>query len=258
MGNGTHILAISQASTIPKHTHVHDVRWWHLLAATIFQGLIWVPARLLLGFFLRPEVRGREHLEAAHREKTKEDTGILLVANHSNALDFVFPFLDITPISMLFPLFFIARKGETYRKSPYLGTWKYFLSDTLLHIAGAHPHYPGSGDYEKSLPRHTQLLYSGATVCIFPEGKIKRLQRHYRVHGGAGYLAEKTGAVIVPVHISGVENMTAQEFFTRKRRAVVSYGSPMHSEDVIVESESVPERYQNAAARIVDRAYTLG
>ena len=256
MGNGTHILAISQTSTVSRDRE-HHIRWWHLLAPTLYQGIAWPFVRLLLQVVLRPKVNGLENLEIAHRIRAREGIGVLFVMNHSNALDFVFPFLGVTPISTLFPLFFIARKSSLYHENKSLGWWKYLLSDGLLSVSGAHPHYSGFKDYSKSLPLHVELLKSGASVCIFPEGKIRRVNKDYVVHGGVGFLAEKTRALIVPVRITGVEHMTSRQFFTRKRTATVTYGTPLRPDDVLGHDDPVPERYQKAAARILDKIYAL-
>lgn len=234
-------------------THKFLVRPLQLITPALLQGAAWPFGRSALNFFTRLRIQGRENLERATAAAQQDAVGVLFAINHTHELDFSFPLVAIHPFSKLFPMFYVAHARERYSSTRTFG-WRRFIYGlpSFLTSWGAHPYIAKQRNYELAMPVHVELLTRGKSVCIFPEGKIRKDDNERRAHGGVGYLAEATNAVIVPVAVSGAHNMSVSDFFLRRRSLVISYGAPIRAAQLIDASESVPARYQTAAERIME------
>lgn len=110
----------------------------------------------------------------------------------------------------------------------------------IIRLLGAFPVRRGEGDRE-SLRISERLLAQGKVLVIFPEGHRSGGQL-IQAHPGTSLIALRTGAPIVPVAISGTEQV-----FKRFRPLVtVSYGKPFYLET------SGPRRTRDDLARNTD------
>lgn len=110
----------------------------------------------------------------------------------------------------------------------------------IMRLLGAFPVRRGEGDRE-SLRISERLIAQGKVLVIFPEGH-RSGGKLIRAHPGTSLIALRTGAPIVPVAISGTENV-----FKRFRPLVtVSYGKPFYLET------SGPRRTRDDLARNTD------
>jgi 1-acyl-sn-glycerol-3-phosphate acyltransferase len=146
----------------------------------------WIVRAILQPFFhvyFRVERVGRDHIPT--------EGPVLMVANHRSFAD---PFL--IGICLRRPLRFVAKK-ELFDKR-----WK----ARLLLALGAFPINRGESD-ELAMETARVILERGGAVGIFPEGTRVRPGPLGRPKRGAGRLALETGAPIVPVAISGTEDI---------------------------------------------------
>jgi len=217
--------------------------------------LAWPFGRLSVNFFTHLSIEGKENLRAAKAISRERGVGVIFAINHTHELDFLFPLVAIPPFSQLFPMFYVAHGSSAYSDNKGLGWRRYIYGlPAFLKSWGAHPYIPNQQDYTKSMPYHEKLLSLGKSVCIFPEGKIKKEGSEQTIHGGVAYLAESTNAIIIPIVVTGARGMNNSEFFKRKRHVTISYKKPTNVSDVIDSTLPIPERYQKAAEVIMDRS----
>ncbi|MBI1975684.1 MAG: 1-acyl-sn-glycerol-3-phosphate acyltransferase [Candidatus Vogelbacteria bacterium] len=182
----------------------------------IFEKLVWAPLRILFIFFVRLRIRGAENLanvDGSH--------GVILASNHITWMD---PFLvSVAPglFSPLYPIFYMAMSKEHYRSMPF---FRYIIGDIVFSVLGGISTPLGTGDYDVALKDHVKLLRRGGTLLMFPEGQRTPDGKLHEGKPGIGYLVEKTGAVIIPIAITGSFGLTPSRFFLRKHRIEVRIG----------------------------------
>lgn len=173
------------------------------------------------------------------RERVPKHGAMILAPVHMSALD---PPL-VGAVSPR-PVTFMAK--EELFKIPGLG----FLIRTL----GAFPVRRGEND-SSAVRFALQSLAEGGTLLVFPEGSRNNGQTMLPIQVGAGLLARKSGAAVVPIGISGTEVMLPKGA-TRPRRAhlTLAFGEPFTYADVAKSSEDRENRRafsRELASRIV-------
>jgi 1-acyl-sn-glycerol-3-phosphate acyltransferase len=136
-----------------------------------------------LHVYFRLYRNGHHHIPA--------EGGVLLASNHRSFLD---PF--VIGCCLRRPIFFVA-KQELFKHRP-IG-W-------ILNCLGAFPIRRGESD-EESMKTALALLERGEAVVIFPEGTRHREGPIQEPRRGVGRLALESGAPVVPVAITGTENV---------------------------------------------------
>ena len=138
-------------------------------------SLIRFLARLLLRIFFRVRVRGT--IEPYER--------LLIVSNHQSFLDGILlgAFLPVVPIPVLHTE--IARNW--FVRLP-MSFFRYLVVDT------AHP---------LAMKGVINLVEEGKPVLIFPEGRVTTTGAMMKIYEGPAFVAAKTRATVVPVHIDG-------------------------------------------------------
>ena len=111
----------------------------------------------------------------------------VVVVNHQSFLDgcFVAAFLPGSPV--------FAVNIHTARR---------WWARPLLAVVRNFPVDPANPFSTKTMTRAVQ---SGQTLVIFPEGRLTTTGALMKVYEGAGMIADKAGAVLVPVHIDGLQ-----------------------------------------------------
>ncbi len=217
--------------------------WTHFIAPTILQGLVWPFIHLFLDVFFRMSVKGKDDLQKAIDESKESGRGLLFVLKHRSEADFIFPLVGILPLTHAFPMFYVAQDSTEYLLKKGFG-WRRFFYATpyFLKAWGAYPYIKGQHDYSKSLVYFEELLRLGKSVCIFPEGKISKAGEGIQeIHGGAGYLLEKTNAIVVPVSVS----------MDRGKISVV-YGESSNRSALLDPTKPLPERYKDSARKVLE------
>ena len=147
---------------------------------------------ILLRAFYRLEVRGLENLD-------KAGGNAIIALNHVSFLD------GAVALAILSrePVFAVDREfSQRWWVRPF------------IRMTRAMPLDP-----TKPLATRTliQAVRNGDTLVIFPEGRITVTGRLMKVYDGAALIAEKSGAMVVPVRIEGLE----ATIFSRLTRAQV-------------------------------------
>ncbi|HEY1794315.1 MAG TPA: AMP-binding protein [Opitutaceae bacterium] len=148
-------------------------------------SLVFPLGRFLLRTLFRAEVRGLPNFPALGRR--------LVIANHASWLDgaLLAAFLPGKPVFAVDTR--IARQRWV---SPF------------LRLVTAYPIDPTQPMLLKAL---CQCVEEGRVVVVFPEGRLSTTGGLMKVYDGAGFIAQKTGAAIIPVHIGGA----GRSVFTR-------------------------------------------
>jgi 1-acyl-sn-glycerol-3-phosphate acyltransferase len=178
---------------------------------------------LIYKFFVRIEIKGRENLAGFSGP-------IILAGNHTSELDSTALPLCLPFLSKLFPIYFVSNPTEKFKT---FGWRKFFYGGVFFNMLGAYPIHSGKKNYAISLDNHIKLLRKGRTVCIFPEGKRTLDGRMNPARGGLGYLAYVTGATVVPVAIDTFFNISAGDFFLRRRKVTLTICKPLSANKIV-------------------------
>lgn len=158
----------------------------------------WTVVFILFKFLYRFKVEGHENLD-----QIPENQGVLLCSNHISGLD---PPLVGAATSR--KLAFMA-KAELF-EIPFFGG--------LIKRLNAFPVKRGTSD-RNALKLAIEILNSGETLIMFPEGTRSKTGELKAGLGGVGFLALRTNAAIVPVAIKGGYRLF--------RRTHVVFGKPI-------------------------------
>lgn len=148
--------------------------------------------------------------------------GALLVSNHVSYADAVF-----LSLASPRPVRFLAH--ASFFRKPLLGP--------ILRIFGAVP--VKGGGARAALTTAVELLREGELVCIFPEGELTRTGCVNRFHPGCEWIAQRSGAPVVPVYLDGVwgsiYSFSGGRYFLKipaagRRRVMVAFGLPVRAE----------------------------
>ncbi len=136
--------------------------------------------RFLLKVLYRVELHGLEHYRAVSGK-------VLIVANHQSFLDpvLLWAFLPGDPGFAI-----DSRVARLWWVRPF------------LRFAWVFPLDPRQSGSLKSLIRHLQ---AGRRAVIFPEGRITVTGTLMKVYDGPGMVADRSGAMVLPVRIDGAQ-----------------------------------------------------
>ncbi len=143
--------------------------------------------QLLCRVIFRVEVTGIANLPKQGK--------LLIIANHESFLD-----------GLLLGLFLPIRATFVVH-STVLNSWLFRQILRLTPYLAVDPTSP------LAMKKVIKLLEAGKPVVIFPEGRITLTSSLMKVYDGPGFVAAKTGAMILPVRIDGA----ARSYFSRLR-----------------------------------------
>jgi len=168
--------------------------------------LSWV-ARLIY----RPVIEGQENIPR---------TGpVLLASNHLSFIDsFVIPLAAPRRVVFLAKAEYFAGRGPR-------GAWMRLL----LRAVGAVPIERGTaGAAGEALDSALEILSRGLAFGIYPEGTRSRDGRLYRGRTGVAWLALAAGCPVVPVALSGTQDIQpVGSRVPRIRKITVRFGKPL-------------------------------
>jgi len=160
---------------------------------------------LLIGMFkllTRWQVKGKENVP--------KEGPVLVVANHLNLAD-----PPLLGVSLGRKVIFMA-KEELFRSS--LGA--YFVSGL-----GSFPVHRGKLD-RGALRRSQQVLADNLALAMFPEATRSRGAKLKTAMPGSALIACRSGVPILPVGITGTEQIKGWDWFFRRPRLTVNIGRP--------------------------------
>ena len=138
------------------------------------------------------------------------DGALLIVSNHLSNADP--PLLSVT---LKRNTIFMAKK-ELFR-NPILGY--------ILHGFGAFPVNRGQLD-RQALRYAEKVLADGKILVIFPEASRSKEARLKKAFPGSALIAVRTDVPIVPVAITGTENVVGLKWMLRRPGIQVRFGKP--------------------------------
>jgi len=198
----------------------------YFLSPFILQNiLIWVPARTLFRLFARYEIIGRENLKNI-------GSSAIFATNHSSELDPILVTDTLPFLSKFIPMFYVSAGKELFKSKEVFGWKSIFYGGIFFNALGAYPIYKGTGDFDKALRNHIEILNDGGSLTIFPEGRRNKEIKWEEARPGVAHLLLRTKRPVVPVYIGGSHRTKLWEFFSFRRRYRVVFGEPIHAEDL--------------------------
>ena len=167
---------------------------------------------LVVRVFFEPFFLIYFRLSRQGRRNARIKGGTIVAANHRSFLD---PFVIGACLPWSKPMNYVA-KVELFEKR-----WQGFV----LSRIGAFPIRRGESD-EDAIRTAELVIERGGTICIFPEGTRIRRGSLGRPKRGVGRLAMRTGAPVLPVAVSGTENVR-RGWRIRPRKVKIRVGVAM-------------------------------
>lgn len=176
-------------------------RPWFVIAMAVI--------RTFLALFTKLELVGLSNIPA--------QGGMILAANHVSSAD---PPILATAVVSRWPRF--MAKLELFQKRALIGY--------LFALSGAFPVQRSKADL--SAVRDAQrLIRTGHILCMFPEGHRSPSATLIEAHPGTAMIALRTRAPIIPVAITGSEDLRhGWRVFTRRTPIRMVFGPPFHLE----------------------------
>ena len=113
------------------------------------------------------------------------------------------------------PVWFMA-KAELFK-----GSWAWLMRG--YHAFPVVRHSPD----RTALRRAFALLKQGSAVVLFPEGHRSDTARLLRAEPGAGFIARRSGAPLVPIAITGSQNVIGRhKVLPRRTEVAMAFGEP--------------------------------
>ena len=166
--------------------------------------LIHVIVRPLFSSLFKFQVFGAENLPARG--------GVLLMSNHASFVD---------------PVFLGAAVNRNLRYMARSTLFKPGLVDKFLRLMNAFPVQRGSAD-RAAIRRALKVLADDELLLIFPEGTRTVDGSLGKALPGIGLIAQKTEASVVPVYLSGSQDVLPRKAkMIRTAKVTVSFGKPL-------------------------------
>lgn len=223
---------------------------YHYWTAVILQKIGYIIFWPIHRFFFHLEINGKDNLKELN-------SPIIFAPNHTSELDVTAIPQILSFFSKFFPIYFVCNPPKEYVKS--FGLRGYFYGGKFFELLGGYPIFQGTGDYEKSLTHHLNLLKLKRNICIFPEGKRTRDGNINPARGGLGYLVYKTEATVIPIAINTFFGITKEDFWNRKRRVIINILKPIARNEFFPDANKIPqtEDFHSVGDKVLDRIKSL-
>lgn len=147
-------------------------------------------------------------------ENVPEDGPVLYVGNHRSLFDIIIGYNYVKNNTG-----FIAK--DSLEKAPLIARWMRYINCLFLNRTDVK-------EGLKTILRAIELVKQGTSIFIFPEGTRCEDDELLPFKEGSLKIAEKTGCPVVPVAITGTENVFEKQFpRIRKCTVVYEFGKPI-------------------------------
>ncbi len=197
------------AVVVEAKPHRWATSWW----ARAFRraGRPWFVTRNVEKFCRPFAVEGAEHFESL-------DGPALIIANHTSHFDPVI-MLSVLPQRVFDRTAIVAAADRHYAAKKIKAAWHSLRFN-------AFPISRGGG--RAALQYSQELLGSGWSLLIFPEGRRSRTAELLPFHAGPAILALSERVPVVPIHIEGaIDILPAGERYARPAAVRVRIGEPL-------------------------------
>lgn len=164
------------------------------------------------------------------RENVPKDTAVLYVSNHRSLADIPMAYITVPNL-----MGFVA-KVET-KKVPFLSWWMVLVNCLFLD----------RNDMRAGMKMVLDAIDSikqGYSIFIAPEGTRNHGEELLPFKEGSLKMAEKTGCPIIPVAISGTDDVFENSFpWIKKATCVIEYGKPVYPEQLSKEERKAMGAY---------------
>lgn len=170
-----------------------------------FRFILWLAGTKMI-------VRGEENVPL--------DTAVLYVANHRSFFDIL-----VTYIRVPRPTGYVSKLEMI--KFPLLSNWMKNLHCLFLDRKNIK-------EGLKTILAGIELVKSGISVCIFPEGtRNKQNGELLPFHEGSFKVAEKGGVPILPITLVNTADIFEDHFpYVRKTTVIIEYGKPIYMDQL--------------------------
>lgn len=161
---------------------------------------------------MRLALRALSRWEVEGAEMVPKEGPFVLISNHLSLVD-----PPLLSASIPRRIIFMA-KEEAYRSFPMgLG----------VRAFGAFPVRRGEPD-RRALRRAEEVLRRGEVLGMFPEGTRSQNAQMQRAYPGTCFIALRSGALILPVGITGTERIEGLYWLFQRPAITVRIGEPFH------------------------------
>jgi len=148
-------------------------------------------------------------------ENIPQDKAVLYISNHRSYFDIVLTYVRVPR-----PTGYIAKKEML--RIPLLSNW----------MKNLHCLFLDRDDLKEGLKTILQainLIKSGVSICIFPEGTRNKVDAMMPFKEGSLKIAEKTGCPIIPIAITNSAEIFENHFPKFKKcDVIIEYGKPVY------------------------------
>lgn len=175
--------------------------WWWICHEWLFD-LGYFVGRALALYYSQAQVEGRSNIP--------REGGVIITPNHLSNWDLVFVhnLLDR-------PAYYMTKKEY----------FEFFFVGGMVRLLGAFPVTRGKADRE-ALKTAIKILKNKEQLIIFPEGTRSKVFSLQEGHSGTALIAAQSGALIVPVGISGSEKISNKQRKTKHPVVNIRVGQP--------------------------------
>ncbi|MDX2377374.1 1-acyl-sn-glycerol-3-phosphate acyltransferase [Microbacterium sp. LRZ72] len=171
-------------------------------------------------FLITPLARAIYRPIVEGRDLVPRKGPVIFASNHLSFIDSI-----AIPVAAPRPVHFLAK--SSYFEGTGVSGW---VSKRFFTSIGAIPVRRGAGQAAlDALEQQRALLESGSAVALYPEGTRSLDGRLYRGRTGAAFLALQTGAPVVPVGLSGTDEVmpVGARMPAVNKRIRVRFGDPI-------------------------------
>lgn len=174
-------------------------------------------------------------------ENVPKNEPVLYVCNHRSYFDIVLTYIRVPR-----PTGYIAKKEML--RIPLLSNWMKNLHCQFLDRDNIK-------EGLKTILQAIELVKSGISICIFPEGTRNKVDEMMPFKEGSLKIAEKSGCAIVPMAITNsaeiFENHVPK---IRKTKVILEYGKPFYVKDLEKEQRKFVGAYtQDLIAKMLQK-----